>query len=522
MEEPLVDIGNVSDRFEKFLSHENNSKIIFTGKFGIGKSFFLKEFFNHHKEKYSTIMISPVNYVVNQSEDIFELIKVDIIKQLFFQENLKVEERLKIDKFSLIVNYAQKKPLRIAHRFLSAISKLHPILSVTSESIKQINELIEDLRKFEDEWNERLKSEGQKLEDHYNEFEDKPGSYLENNLITQLIKEVLHAIKDQDNKKLVLIIDDLDRVDPEHIFRILNILSAHDVEYRNGNIEFYENKFGFDKTVLVCDINNVQHIFHHRYGKEADFEGYIGKFYSTEYFVFENYDAVEIFINSLDLGLRDTENAFLNYLLNIFVRNKSIELRKLIKYKHYEDINEFDLVNVTFERFFVNANWINTKFFKVSSHDIPFLKVIKLLKLIFGNTEAFLSALNKSLETSLSLNTSERLCFSIVTCIAPLHLIANSMISSDPNFKQRTFVSLGTTDNGYEYIEPPKDNIGEIQFRLNVTWNSFNKYTGTSGYFNDYSIEIISKSNLINSAILIKELERIISLFHKKLLLDKL
>ncbi len=86
---------------------------------------------------------------------------------------------------------------------------------------------------------------------------------------------------------MILVIDDLDRIDPEHIFRILNIFSAHD--------KLGENKFGFIKVILVCDINNIKHIYHHFYGKNVDFFGYINKFYSSEVYEYSNKDYVKYF-----------------------------------------------------------------------------------------------------------------------------------------------------------------------------------------------------------------------------------
>ena len=76
----------------------------------------------------------------------------------------------------------------------------------------------------------------------------------------------------------VLLIDDLDRLDPEHVFRLFNIFSAHYDDVTESN------KFGFDKIIFVCDINNIQQMFNHRYGINVEFNGYIDKFYSSEIF----------------------------------------------------------------------------------------------------------------------------------------------------------------------------------------------------------------------------------------------
>ena len=41
------------------------------------------------------------------------------------------------------------------------------------------------------------------------------------------------------------------------------------------------NKFGFDKIILVMDYEIARHLFHHFYGKEANYEGYMNKFLNT-------------------------------------------------------------------------------------------------------------------------------------------------------------------------------------------------------------------------------------------------
>jgi hypothetical protein len=86
------------------------------------------------------------------------------------------------------------------------------------------------------------------------------------------------------SKKVLLIIDDIDRIDPEHIFRILNVFAAH---FDSPDYQTSENKFGLDKIIISCDINNIKNIFHHKYGTFVDFNGYIDKFCSKEVFYFD-------------------------------------------------------------------------------------------------------------------------------------------------------------------------------------------------------------------------------------------
>ena len=72
-----ISISEEIERFADFLKQKDNENIIFSGAFGIGKSYFLNIFFNQHKDKYTGIYLTPINYSVANNEDIFEYIKVD-------------------------------------------------------------------------------------------------------------------------------------------------------------------------------------------------------------------------------------------------------------------------------------------------------------------------------------------------------------------------------------------------------------------------------------------------------------
>ena len=192
-----IDISSVATKFNKHLIQEGNTHIIFSGKFGIGKSFFLKEFFEleEQKSKYNALFISPVNYAVASNENIFELIKVDIIKQLFITQKLKFEEAINIDKFKAIKKYATKHPLELVKNISKALSKLSlegAVLSAVSEGVYQ---LIQDLSKFEDALNKDQSSKTVKLQEQMSKLEDIPGSYLEFNIISEIICNVLVEIK---------------------------------------------------------------------------------------------------------------------------------------------------------------------------------------------------------------------------------------------------------------------------------------------------------------------------------------
>lgn len=82
-----------------------------------------------------------------------------------------------------------------------------------------------------------------------------------------------------------MIIEDLDRIDPAHIFRILNVFSAHFDRY-GVDKTCGDNKFCLDKIVTVCDINNIKKIYAHVYGDNTDFTGYISKFSNSKEYIY--------------------------------------------------------------------------------------------------------------------------------------------------------------------------------------------------------------------------------------------
>lgn len=44
-----ISVDDISIRFENHLTQDGNSRIIFSGQFGIGKTFFLNQFFEEKK-----------------------------------------------------------------------------------------------------------------------------------------------------------------------------------------------------------------------------------------------------------------------------------------------------------------------------------------------------------------------------------------------------------------------------------------------------------------------------------------
>src|SRR5690606_36574201 len=194
-------------------------------------------------------------------------------------------EKIKITRDISFGFFLQNNPENIIMPFVRQV----PLIGKQVAEIGE--EIIKLYKKFEIYHANNQTDQEKTIIDYLKEITKTAGSIKEEDFYTQLICELSSQLKS--NKKTVLIIDDLDRIDPDHIFRILNVFSAHLDHHTNGN------KFDFDKIVLVCDVRNIRKIYANRYGQDVDFSGYIDKFYSEEIFDFDIISEIEEKLNEL-------------------------------------------------------------------------------------------------------------------------------------------------------------------------------------------------------------------------------
>lgn len=260
-----IDISqNIQDFKQVF---EKESRIIFSARFGDGKSYFLKEFMKSYDEKkndYYFITLHPVNYVVEENRDVIEYIKRDILFQLI-KDNRIYDFKEGYDKiFDAVCN---KESLLKLGDFVASIIPIEG-LKDGYEALKGLASTIHEKYKSQDVLHV--------VDDYLNGFYGKSGSISECDAFTCLIQKSLERMM----AKSVLIIEDLDRIDPAHLFRIMNVLSSQ-VDNPYYSEVPHGNKFGFDKIILVMDYEIARHLFHHFYGKEANYDGYMNKFLNT-------------------------------------------------------------------------------------------------------------------------------------------------------------------------------------------------------------------------------------------------
>lgn len=72
----------IQAQFHRHLA--NSNRIIFSAPFGVGKTYFIQEFFKQeeNKTKYEVFTVYPIHYCTAKNRDIFDLIKFDLANQL--------------------------------------------------------------------------------------------------------------------------------------------------------------------------------------------------------------------------------------------------------------------------------------------------------------------------------------------------------------------------------------------------------------------------------------------------------
>jgi len=477
-----VDISNPSSLFQKHLDDGSNNCILFSGKFGTGKSTFLEHFFLSKYDKYFTIILKPINYAVSSNSDIFEIIKVDIIKELFLKGALNIEEEIKVTKPEVLVNYVYKKPLSLVRTILSGISISSGFTGVDFD-FSILNDLAEGFKKFEDKYNSQLQSDSNIGREYIVDSLTKVGSFHEFNIISQIIRNTISELNRLDIKT-VLVIDDLDRIDPEHIFRILNVFSAHN-SFKINEKDIIENKFAFSKVVLVADKLNLQHLFKHRYGEAADFEGYISKFYSKKIFDFTNEMAVVSYLRSNQFDtFNDREREFLKILMITMLRHGLLRIRNLIKpVENYvnpklakSQLANFDLSNIS-----------TTTDFYIELHDFYFSRPLQHLAMCFGDLDSFSEAFRNLKKNRGSFDMNQQHISKEALALLG-HFLTNS------SNHEKLFINMDAWINKVKVNEyrDIKSNIEGEQYVIKPKWCVSCKYTGETGFFRDHNVYLTS------------------------------
>ena len=326
-----LDSINISGKLNDFAQYlETTDRIILSAKFGDGKTYLLNELRKDEamQDKYEFFTIYPVNYSVAKNEDVFEYIKRDIIVQL---HKKKLFEN--IDLNTLFGSVFTLNDLTSVVPFLLSLVPLGELCNEGYSKFLEIKKKYDEKKHIVDKY--------------LSQFANTAGCIHEEDGYTKLIKKAIEWISQDHSlngkvkkaKKPVLIIEDLDRLDPKHLFRILNVVSAHIDDSDRPDI--VGNKFGFSNIVLVMDYDVTKHIFHHFYGAEACYEGYMSKFLSREPF---RYSIKYIMIRAFEaqLGEKLGIHELLPHLKHFREKLAGSSLRDLYKLTQFDTDSYFN------------------------------------------------------------------------------------------------------------------------------------------------------------------------------------
>lgn len=426
-----LDSINISGKLNDFAQYlETTDRIILSAKFGDGKTYLLNELRKDEamQDKYEFFTIYPVNYSVAKNEDVFEYIKRDIIVQ-FYEKKL-------LEKIDLNALFGSE------FTFDDLTSVVSFLLSCVPTG-EFYNNVFKKFLEKKEEYEEKKHT----VDKYLSQFANAAGCIYEEDGYTKLIRRAIKWISQDHSlngkvkkaKKPVLIIEDLDRLDPKHLFRILNVVSAHIDDSDRPDI--VGNKFGFSNIVLVMDYDVTKHIFHHFYGAEACYEGYMSKFLSREPF---RYSIKYIMIRAFEaqLGEKLGIHELLPHLKHFREKLAGSSLRDLYK------LTQFD-----------TDSYLNGSEYCYSKGSMP--TSLPLFHLIIYMMESGMPT-EKIQEDLLSLNkclfqfsNAYLNPYEIMKFLYPVYIMNSPNMQYIKAYKGIYKLTLGGMENGYKVIVEP-------------------------------------------------------------------
>lgn len=370
MEDIKIPIDKQLDEFGNHILA--NPRTFLSSKFGDGKSYFLDEFKKRNAEHFVFITLYPVNYQVANNEDIFNLIKRDCSvsthRSRFFEDSsIQISDELALWGF---IQNKYKSFLLELLPYMASVALPAEYVPVVTAALKR-KEVFKSIKKQFDDYKRQLAEKDDILTKFLDVAESTP--VYEEDLVTSLIKQAIQKFKEKSQqadkeKRVVLIVEDLDRLDPAHLFRILNIFSAH-IDYcyklmNKPNETLVGNKFGFDNVVFVADFSNIRKIFKHFYGEQTDFNGYIGKFLSSVPYNYSIREIRKIFIYD-------------------YLERKISCPRKLIEAMVTEEMLESKTIRECIQAFDISSQVVNVPTYKVKKCEVRLdITILKLLSIM--------------------------------------------------------------------------------------------------------------------------------------------
>ena len=137
-----IRIDSEKKRFKEHIDYGGNDRIIFSGIYGIGKTYFLNKFFEKNVD-YEAFYLKPVNYSVSSNKDIFEYIKYDIAFELL--SHCTNFDKIEFSKELATQQYIYDNKISLLSSFFKNIGSVGKNVSVITKSVVQLIAKIDKL-----------------------------------------------------------------------------------------------------------------------------------------------------------------------------------------------------------------------------------------------------------------------------------------------------------------------------------------------------------------------------------------
>ena len=280
------------------LSNDQNScTISLNADFGQGKTTFLEMLKNfiEDKDKNKDADKYTVLFINAWKGDFFKEPIITILSEfLEYLEKNNQSAVIKNKLFKMLGNMIVRGAFLLGEDIIGQYSKT---MGVNAEGVKNI---LKDLRENKESIGKNLFEEFKQRKQALEEIKDIISSYTEN------------------GKKLVIIVDELDRARPDYAIHFLEDMKHFfDIE----NVVFI---FGVNKTQMKATVQTL-------YGEKVGFEGYYRKFFKHDINLPDPYKKTANFINSL-LKQTKTDEKFNAANIRFLFKTFQLTLRELSRF----------------------------------------------------------------------------------------------------------------------------------------------------------------------------------------------
>jgi hypothetical protein len=211
---------------------------------------------------------------------------------------------------------------------------------------------------------------------------------------------------------------------------------------RTGHCDENKNKFGFSNIVLVMDYDTTKNIFEHFYGMNANYEGYMSKFFCKKPFYYSVKEiAYEETKNKIykEIGFEHVLSDFSNFNKKL----KDLSMRDLAR------INDFDYTSLLKTTTYTEKD-------TSLSLELPFFKLLMYMVAIGMKYEDILMDLGTSYK-----NDTEN----YIAMIAPLYILLDHRLFYNYESLNSQYIRINYV-NKNNIIEDIK--INSISYSVNI------------------------------------------------------